>query len=147
MYLVAHFLLLMRPHPFMLDRGSNLVKALREYDTLLFPSSYEQHFEKSFFQSRNKQNRSNKQKSTQSFASSSTTVDKDEELFIPTVQIKQKKSKKKQQSKTPDDQVRLKFENLPVEAQDIIENIEKCKNLVAYIKNGERFSSIEKVSC
>lgn len=130
---------------FMSDRGANLVKALREYDTLFcFLHRINNVLKRAFFQSRNQQNRSNKQKSTQSSASSSKIIDKDdcssdsptedEELFMPTVQIKQKKLKKKQQSKTSDDEVKLQFENLPAEAQEIIENIEKCKNLVRYIK-------------
>ncbi len=130
---------------FISDRGANLVKALREYDTLFcFLHRVNNILKRAFFQSKNKQNRLTKSKTAQSSASSSTITDKDycpsdsstedEELFTPTVQIKQKRSKKKQQSKTPDDQVKLQFEDLPSEAQEIIKNIEKCKDLVRYIK-------------
>lgn len=129
----------------MSDRGSNLVKALREYDTLFcFLHRINNILKRAFFQSKNKQNRSNKSKAAQPSTSSSAMTEindcpsdsstEEEELFTPTVHIKQKKSKKKQQSKTPDDQVKLQFDNLPLEAQEIIENIEKCKNLVRYIK-------------
>ena len=91
---------------FMSDRGANLVKALREYDTLFcFLHRVNNILKRAFFQSKNKQNRSNKSKTTQPSTSSSTITDKDnylsdssseeEELFTPTIQIKQKNQRRK----------------------------------------------------
>ena len=129
----------------MSDRGANLVKALRDYETLFcFLHRINNILKRGFFQLKSKQKPSQSSttapppppvsKSNHDDSCQSASSTEDEEAFVPTLQIKKKKQKKKQETRIPIDPMKLELKDLPLEAQEIIETIEQCKKLVRYIK-------------
>jgi hypothetical protein len=136
----------------MSDRGTNLIKALQGYQTLFcFPHRMNNVLKRGFFQLRS--NRTSTKTSatvpaTTSLApdigtndsSDSNSSTDEEEVFKPTKQINKKKRKKESSVTNGNDPMKLKFEDLPVKAQEIIETIKQCKKLVRYIKKVVYFS-------
>ena len=129
----------------MSDRGANLVKGLRDYETLFcFLHRINNVLKRSFFQLSSQRKKSDSTNTTHPSAASvlngnenddhhSTSSTDDEETFIPTIQVR-KKRKNKDASSTIDDSMKLKLKDFPVEGQKIIETIEQCKRLVRYVK-------------
>jgi hypothetical protein len=135
---------------FMCDRGTNLVKALQNYETLFcFAHRINNVLKRGFFQLKSNQKATNSSATTQTTASSTTTsgkidsdessssTEEEEEIIKPTKQIKIKTKKPKKDPKSStvvNDPMKLKLTDLPTKAQEIIETIKQCKKLVRYIK-------------
>lgn len=129
----------------MRDRGANLLKALQDYEVLnCFPHRMNNILKRVFFQSKTQQTSAktstNVQGTTtdadvdQNDSSDSNSSTQDEESLKPRKQIKKKKRKKQSSNSNANDPMKLKLEDLPVTAQEIIEIIKQCKKLVRYIK-------------
>lgn len=132
----------------MCDRGANLLKALQDYEVLnCFPHRMNNILKRAFFQSKNNQRSTKKPTTVQVTTSTDADVDIDqndssdsdssienEELFQPRKQIKKKKRKRQSANSNVSDQMKLKLEDIPIKAQEIIETIIQCKKLVRYIK-------------
>jgi hypothetical protein len=129
----------------MSDRGANLVKGLRDYETLFcFLHRINNVLKRSFFQLSSQRKKSDLTNTTHPSSASlmndndnddhhSTSSTDDEETFIPTIQIRKKK-KNKDASSTIHDAMKLKLNDFPTEGQKIIKTIEQCKSLVRYVK-------------
>ena len=130
---------------FVSDRGANLVKGLRDYETLFcFLHRINNVLKRSFFQLSSQRKKSDLTNTTRPASASllndnenddyhSTSSTDDEETFIPTIQMRKKK-KNTDASSTIHDQMKLKLKDFPIEGQKIIKTIEQCKSLVRYVK-------------
>lgn len=130
----------------MCDRGANLLKALQDYEVLnCFPHHMNNILKRAFFQSKNNQTSAKTPITVQATTSADADIDQndssdsssstqDEELFKPRKQIKKKRRKRQSPISNANDPMKLKLEDLPVKAQEIIETIKQYKKLVRYIK-------------
>jgi hypothetical protein len=141
----------------MCDRGANLLKALEDYEVLnCFPHRMNNVVKRAFFQLKANRTATTTPTTVQATksldpaagshdSSDSNSSTDDEELFKPTKTIKKKKRKKQPSTPNGNDPMKLKFEDLPIKAQEIIETINQCKKLVRYIKKVIYFSRVKHV--
>ncbi|CAF4557748.1 unnamed protein product [Rotaria socialis] len=124
------------------DRGANLVRALRNYDTLFcYPHRLNNILKRAFFQSKSNKEQQTKTSSTLACTSlisnttvtneidqenednvySSSSTDNEDDKVEPTLPINNKLRK-------------MKFEDLTLAAQEIIKTVTRCKKLVEFVK-------------
>lgn len=123
----------------MSDRGSNLVKALRDYDTLFcFLHRVNNILKRSFFQLSNQKvsiaSSTTATTTTEDSGDQSASCTEDEDIFVPTIPIRTRRKKAKEQTSSSYDPMTMHYHQLPIEAQEVIRTIEHCKNLVRYVK-------------
>lgn len=129
----------------MSDRGANLLKALRDYETLFcFLHRINNVLKRSFFQLSSQREKSDRSRTHPSATSSlnndqndndlSPSATEGEEAYIPTIQIRRRKKKNMEESSTTHDPMQLKLNDFSMEGQAIIKTIEQCKSLVRYVK-------------
>ncbi|CAF4902987.1 unnamed protein product, partial [Rotaria socialis] len=145
---------------FVSDRGANLVRALRNYDTLFcYPHRLNNILKCAFFQSKSNKEQQTKTSTTlartslisnttvtneidqenEDNAYSSSSTDDEDDKIEPTLPINNKLVNKKQVAiKTNDvnnnNQRKMKFEDLNLAAQEIIKTVTRCKKLVEFVK-------------